>query len=301
MSQVQSLGYLGFAVSDLEAWRAYATDFLGHSVSERPDGSLDLRMDDYASRIRLVPNGNDDVAYIGWEVSGPDGLLALRERLEANGVALEDNEDGLAEDRGVEDLIVFKDPDGIRCEAFYGPLQRTNEAFVSPLGVRFKTGRQGLGHVVLNCKNAEASEEWYTKVLGFKLSDYVKSRGPGGQMMKFSFLRCNSRHHSLALFSLPFPKQLQHYMLEVQDIDDVGRSVYRAEAAKVHNTLSLGRHSNDEMLSAYYQTPSGFDVEYGWGGLEVQNESWHVLTHDVPSAWGHKFTMPPMPGESGGE
>lgn len=49
------------------------------------------------------------------------------------------------------------------------------------------------------------------------------------------------------------------------------------------------------MLSFYPLTPSGFDIEYGWGGLEVDDETWHVLTHEANSAWGHTFQRPPRP------
>jgi hypothetical protein len=47
------------------------------------------------------------------------------------------------------------------------------------------------------------------------------------------------------------------------------------------------------MLSFYALSPSGFDVEFGWGGLEVDDESWHVKTHNTNSAWGHRFQFPP--------
>jgi hypothetical protein len=59
--------------------------------------------------------------------------------------------------------------------------------------------------------------------------------------------------------------------------------------------MTLGGHSNDEMLSFYPLSPSGFDIEYGWGGLSVDDQSWHVLTHHATSAWGHRFQRPPKP------
>ncbi|MBH5323485.1 VOC family protein [Aurantiacibacter sediminis] len=294
MSHVQALGYLGFGVSDLEAWRDYAMNFLGLQAVEREDGSVDLRLDEYASRIRLIPDGPDDIAYVGWEVADAAALAALKSNLEDSGIEVADGSEDLAADRYVQALITFNDLDGMRCEAYYGPRQRTEQPFQSPLGVRFKTGRQGLGHIVLNSSDAKAAEKWYIDVLGLKLSDYIYAQAPSGESLSFAFLRCNARHHSLALFQLPYPKKLQHFMLEVESVDDVGRALYRAEERKTHISLTLGRHSNDEMLSAYYQTPSGFDVEYGWGGLEVDDESWHVLTHDAPSAWGHRFQIPSM-------
>ena len=289
VSSVRALGYLGLAVSDIAAWRVFATDFLGLQLGQRSDGSADLRMDDYATRIRLLPDGPDDIAYVGWEVADAAALSALKQRLQDKGVQVRDGSPEETADRSVEALVVFEDCEGLRSEAFYGPLQRTEAPFASPLGVRFKTGPQGLGHIVLNCKDSKAVEAWYCDALGLKLSDYIHAKTPTGHRLDFAFMRCNSRHHSLAVFSLPYPKRLQHFMIEVESIDDVGRSLYRAKDKNIHVSLTLGRHSNDEMLSVYYVTPSGFELEYGWGGLAVEDETWHVLSHDVPSAWGHQF------------
>ena len=60
-----------------------------------------------------------------------------------------------------------------------------------------------LGHAVLNATDLERSVEFYTQVLGFRVSDaYPGSIVPGGMV----FLRCNRDHHGVALiggFSIP--------------------------------------------------------------------------------------------------
>jgi 2,3-dihydroxybiphenyl 1,2-dioxygenase len=295
---VEALGYVGFEVSDIEAWTRFAVDLLGLQAVARPDGAVDLRMDAYATRIRLIPGPADDIAYAGWEVRDDDALRALAERLASVGVTCAQATREEAADRHVEDFIRFTDPEGLVCEAFFGPLQRTNQPFVSPLGVRFKTGSQGLGHIVLSAKDGKAQERWWRDVMGFRLSDYIHTEVVKGRPISITFLRCNGRHHSLALAQIPIPKRLQHFMIEAQSIDDVGRALYRCQEAGSHISLTLGRHSNDDMLSFYPMTPSGFDIEYGWGGLEVDDQTWHVLTHDKNSAWGHRFQRPPRPPES---
>jgi 2,3-dihydroxybiphenyl 1,2-dioxygenase len=293
--EIEALGYLGLEVSDLAAWRGFATDLLGLQACDRGDGTLDLRMDAYASRIRLHPGARDDLAYAGWEVRDGVALEALAARLERAGVHVDRSDRDFAADRRVAEVIRFKDPEGADHEAFFGPLQKTQSPFVSPLGVGFKTGRQGLGHVVLSCRDKPAMMAFYVEVLGFRLSDNINTEVVPGRPLQISFLRCNARHHSLALAPVPMPKKLVHLMIEATSIDDVGRALYRCEAAGMHLSFTLGRHSNDEMLSFYPMTPSGFDLEYGWGGLEVDDESWHVMTHDQTSAWGHRYQRPQRP------
>jgi hypothetical protein len=41
------------------------------------------------------------------------------------------------------------------------------------------------------------------------------------------------------------------------------------------------------MLSFYARTPSGFEIEYGWGGRVVA-ENAPLITHELGSYWGHR-------------
>jgi hypothetical protein len=53
--------------------------------------------------------------------------------------------------------------------------------------------------------------------------------------------------------------------------------------------VTLGRHSNDNMLSFYAKTPSGFFVECGWGGRTVNMDNWVPEELTIgPSLWGHE-------------
>jgi len=293
--EIEALGYVGLEVSDFAAWRKFAGGILGLASAVREDGTIDLRMDAYATRIRLHQGPRDDLAYMGWETRDTAALESLALRLTQAGIAVERPGPEVARDRRVADLIRFEDPEGAVLEAFYGPLQKTETPAVSPLGVRFKTGRQGLGHVVLSCRDKEPMMAFYEGLLGFRISDHINTEVVPGKPLALTFLRCNGRHHSLAIAPVPLKKKIAHLMFEVQDIDDVGRAMYRCLDAGVHLSMTLGRHSNDEMLSFYPLTPSGFDVEYGWGGLEVDDETWHVVTHEANSAWGHTFQRPPRP------
>jgi 2,3-dihydroxybiphenyl 1,2-dioxygenase len=292
-SEIEALGYVGLEVSDLGTWRGFATETLGLQAADRHDGGIDLRMDMYAMRVRLNEGQRDDLSFAGWEVRDEAALQTLAARLQTQGVQVEHGDDALARDRHVAGLLRFTDPEGNRHEAFYGPLQKTNAPFVSPVGTVFKTGRQGLGHLVLSCRNRKAMMAFFIDVLGFRLSDHIDTEIVPGRPLRISFMRCNGRHHSLALAEVPVPKRILHLMFEVTRIDDVGRALSRCLARDIHLSFTLGRHSNDDMLSFYPVSPSGFDIEYGWGGLEVDDESWHVLTHDTNSAWGHIYQRAP--------
>lgn len=283
---VSALGYFGFEVSDLAAWRRYATEFLGLMETEGPNGSLRYRYDERAWRIGVAEGAADDLAYAGFEVAGAAGLDALLARLESLGIPAA-RDAALAHARGVTELAVCNDPTGLQIELYYGAREATEQPLVSPAGVSgFVTGDQGAGHIVLYAGDIAAARRFYQDGLGFHMSDYIDmSLGPDFTL-ELNFLHCNPRHHTLALVPVPSPKHLNHFMIEVARMDDVGRAYDRALRQGVNIANTLGLHPNDRMFSFYAYTPSGFEVEYGWGARAI-GDDWKVVRHNVTSTWGH--------------
>jgi hypothetical protein len=64
--------------------------------------------------------------------------------------------------------------------------------------------------------------------------------------------------------------------------------MYLVQDRNIEIASTLGRHTNDHMLSFYMRSPSGFEIEYGWGGREIDDASWHVQKHHAPAIWGHR-------------
>lgn len=286
---IRSLGYLGLAVKDVPAWDAFATGVLGLMPGEAAGETRRYRLDDIAWRIAVEPGEADDLAYVGFEVAGQADLDAVAERLVEGGVAVGNGDPGRLAERGVLGLISCRDPDGLAVEIFYGPTLRTERPFVSPAGVNgFVTGEQGLGHIVLATADIAAARRFYQDLLGFRLSDIILMRMGPQSSFEMEFFHCNARHHSLALAPVPAPRRLHHFMVQAPSLDAVGFALERAEGAGTPITASLGRHTNDRMVSFYARTPAGFEVEFGFGALEVDDASWRVTRHERPSSWGHR-------------
>jgi 3,4-dihydroxy-9,10-secoandrosta-1,3,5(10)-triene-9,17-dione 4,5-dioxygenase len=290
MTRVEALGYLGLRVKSLEEWEVFATEILGLASSrERIEGedALVLRMDERAHRVTLRV-GNDELDYVGWQVSGPEALDEVAAQLDRAGVPYKDDE-GLAELRGVRRLLSCTDPAGYALEFHYGATV-PKEPFISPTGARFVTrtpggADTGLGHVVLLCDNVDETTEFYRQVLGFRISDHI-SPMPG---FVLTFMHTNPRHHSLAVMPLygDVPAGINHFMVEVDDLDIVGRALDKVQQRGIRQLATLGRHTNDKMLSFYVQSPSGFGVEYGTDGLLIDDDTWSVVTYDATAYWGH--------------
>ncbi|GGN99992.1 VOC family protein [Nocardia rhizosphaerihabitans] len=281
MTEVVGLGYLGLNATDLDAWRSYGTGVLGLQDVSADDQTVLLRADERGWRFAIHQGEVGEVAYVGWEVANSAQLDALGRRLAAAGVAVIHDPDCAAA-RGVEGLLRCTDSDGHRLEFFYGALV-PKDPFVSPRGIRFVTGDLGLGHVFFFVTDLAQAKRFYLDVLGFRLSDTIEFTG-----RKVHFLHVNPRHHSLAFVENDkYAPALGHFMLEVTDIDDVGRTLDEVDARGVPLTETLGRHTNDLAISFFMKNPSGSEVEYGYDGRLVDDATWRVSNYDSTSLWGH--------------
>jgi 2,3-dihydroxybiphenyl 1,2-dioxygenase len=296
MSGVTALGYIGVGAPDLDAWSAFATDVLGMQLGSPNDGSdtLFLRMDERSYRV-AVERGDPGLAYLGFELATRGDLDALGSRLESAGIVVKEDS-ALASIRRVHDLLTCADPAGNSVELYVGH-KIDESAFVSPRGVRFVTGDMGFGHVFLLVPDEQEAKDFYIDLLGFRVSDTI-AIGPSEGV----FLHCNPRHHTLAFAAIPgVPMSaMQHFMVEVDSLDGVGRAIDIVNAGAATATTTLGMHTNDHMVSFYLQSPSGFDIEYGWNGRTVDDEVWTVGSYAAPSFWGHqRLTEMPMPEPAG--
>jgi 2,3-dihydroxybiphenyl 1,2-dioxygenase len=290
MAAVTQLGYLGIGAKDIGAWRNYAENLLGVGVSGvDSDGTMLLRLDDHEQRFLVREDPRDDVLFVGWQTDDETSLSEIGGRLEAAGVDVVQGTKEDAERRRVKSLIKFKDVDGLDCEVYHGPAKAASTFKSSKDDAQFIAGGQGLGHVVFASSDLKRSMDFYCDVLGMKVSDYV-TKGA----LKLGFLHCNPRHHSLAFAEVPvtMPKRTNHFMLQLDSIDTVGRTYDKVVDGEAPLLVTMGRHSNDEMVSFYMANPSQFGVEYGWGAREVDDSCWEVTEYNQTSIWGHK---PPKP------
>ena len=281
MASVTQLGYVGISVSDMDQWEKYATETLGLQISGRDeDGTLYLRMDEYQYRFAIHPTGKDDVAYVGWQAASEQQMHQIADQLKAGGVSVTQADREEAKARRVEGLIKFQDPDGVDTEVFFGPPISFDSPFNSTRPISgFVTGDLGLGHVVMYAENLEKTVSFYRDLLGLRISDFIRS---------LTFFHCNPRHHSLAIIEAKAPKHLNHFMIQLNSLNDVGATFDMVHDSDVPITRGLGRQNNDHMTSFYMKSPSGFDVEYGWGAREVDDATWQVQRHEKGSIWGHR-------------
>lgn len=292
MSDLKSLGYITVSTNDIERWRHFAFGVLGFAQGKGTDSSaLYLRMDERAARIIVVPGETDRVMTVGWEVRDRAALQRVKASLDGAGVAVKELSQQEADDRRVEEVITFQDPAGITLEVFHGAVL-DHSPVVTPFGANFVTGPQGLGHVVVPAMDPSGLFDFYTEVLGFRSRGAFRVPAPPEfGPIRVRFLGINERHHSLAICPAMHQRDpgLVHVMVEVDTLDAVGQALDRVNAEGIQLSSTLGRHTNDKMVSFYVRTPGDWDIEFGTDGMRVDETYYTAEEITADSYWGHQW------------
>lgn len=281
---INALGYTEFRTPRIDEWAEYGTRFLGLQLAERSRDGLVFRMDERSQRIIVTRDDAGESFTFGWEVTRPQDLDELAARLEKVAIPVRRLSAAECQYRHIGEAIGFTDPAGNPLVAFFGA-DTTSAPFTPGRPVTgFRTGTGGMGHGVVHVKSVEDLMWFYTDVLGFRLTDYVPDP------YKVYFFHVNERHHSLAMVESG-KTGIHHIMLEMLSLDDVGQGYDIAQADEGRVGVTLGRHTNDFMTSFYLYTPSGFMIEYGWGGKTIDPDTWQpqAIQHGS-SFWGHDRT-----------
>lgn len=291
MNGVTELGYIGLGVANLEEWAEFAQDVLGlEVVHEGDDDRFYIRMDQWHHRFVVHrTSGEESGLYYGWRVSGVEEFHAILRSLDETGVKYKVGDSDDRKERMVLELATLHDPAGNAVEIFHGPRVDPWRPFHSGRRMfgRFVTGLGGLGHCDLWQPDIDLAYQFYSRLLGMRGSvEYILNAPSGEGIVKPIFLHCNSRDHSLALMTGPRQFRMNHIMIEVDNLDDVGFTYDLVKSRKIPVAVDLGKHSNDQMLSFYFQTPSGWVWEYGWGARSATHQSEYY----VSDMWGHHLT-----------
>lgn len=279
---ITALGYLGIRSDLRDDWSAFAGGLLGMQEVDRAGKTIAFRMDDRKQRLVVSDEPGETLAFMGWEVGDRDDLEYYATRLDAAGYRATFGSPELADRRFVEDIVFFHDPAGNRIELVWRPMSSA-EPFVPGRPISgFQTGPVGMGHAVLHVDNMDKMLPFYRDILDFNLSDYGLAPVP------LYFFHVNQRHHSFALVGSG-KVGFHHFMVEYQNLDDVGQGFDLAQLDPGRVAYTLGRHTNDYMTSFYVHSPSGFFVENGWGGRMIDPQTWEPHETLVgPSFWGHE-------------
>lgn len=138
-----------------------------------------------------------------------------------------------------------------------------------------------LAHVVLNTVDIDAACEFYTGVLGMRISDWSEHQ--------MAFLRCNADHHVIA-FNAAEWTSINHVAYEMGSIDHFMRGIGRLKHNDMLPLWGPGRHGPGSNTFSYFADPAGLVCEYTSEVAQVDEDAWLCRvwrrTPELSDLWG---------------
>jgi len=146
-----------------------------------------------------------------------------------------------------------------------------------------------LGHVLLFTPDMTRQIDFYTRVLGMKLSDR------SGQIV--AFMRCGTDHHTLALLTSAGPG-FHHASFQVGSVDEIAMGALQMAARGWQPGWGLGRHVIGSNFFYYIRDPWGSLAEY-YFDLDHIPEDCGWEPRDFPAEDALYVWGPPLPDDFG--
>jgi len=302
---IRSLQHVALTVPDVAVGKAFYTAM---GLEARDEGNdVVLRCAGRAQdQLRLVPGARKGIAWVCWGTR-PDEMSTIWGRLQRAGILLDDAPRTALHD-GLDDGLWLRDPDGILINiraAEPAPQTRPAVEINNPGQPYARLGRRGapdrkvdarprkLGHLLKFSTDVNRDVEFYTKLLGMKLSDRIGEK-------EVAFLRCagDSDHHTLAI-ALSAEPGLHHLSWEMGNLDQLQLCAQRMISSGYRDAWGVGRHIYGSNYFHYIRDPWMGLCELCWDiDFIPEHADWQV---QVASASGDALhenlfqwaTMPP--------
>ncbi|HJV00711.1 MAG TPA: VOC family protein [Burkholderiaceae bacterium] len=285
------IAYLVVESDRLDDWRRFGEDALGMALAHRDASLLALRMDQHQRRLIVQAGDAEDVAAVGFQLRDQDALDEVLARLRQRQIAVTPSTPEQARVRGVAAFWQCTGPKGLQIELFTTPL--LDDAPPRMRTSAFVTGASGMGHMAITSRQPEAMLAFWQEIFDARHSDDIVAH-ISGLTLDIRFLRLNPRHHSIAVACTrgrrmdPIRTRIQHFNLQAATLEDLTGAYVRCRELGYPIVLGMGQHTNDKELSFYVRTPSGFEIEFGWQPIVVDEHDWRPSVHQGISIWGHR-------------
>ena len=214
--------------------------------------------------LSLHPANRRGLHHLAFSVDGRESVNAAATELERRGSTVVAQPDELDEPGGGYGLR-FLDPENRCIELSTGVAEHSNG------WVAQKIQPRRLCHVVLNSARFEQVVEFYTDVLGFRVSDWNENQ--------MAFLRCDRKHHVIA-FNRAEHASVNHVAYVMANVDGVMRGLSNLRARGQEPDWGPGRHGPGDNIFCYYKDPVGYVSEYSSDMEHIKDEATHQ-----PAVW----------------
>jgi len=276
MIKVTRIGHATFETPDLERQIDYFTNVIGLVLAERDAGHayLATRVGDLA--VQLDKGDASRCSRLSFQAAPGTDFGELRRGLAAEGVSCDLRADPSP---GIPEAMSFADPKGTMIDVFTSaqPFDRKGPAAgIGPLK---------LGHLAFCVEDPKFFADFYMRVLGFRLSDWIEDW--------FVFLRCGPDHHTVN-FVQGKNTRMHHVAFELKDWAQIQTACDFLGGRNIQLAWGPGRHGPGHNIFTYHRNPDDQIVELFTELDKMMDESlgyfdprpWHRDRPQRPKVWG---------------
>ncbi len=283
---ITGLHHYALEVPDLEVAEGFLQDF-GLETGEK-DGSLVARCPGRdQDQVRLVRAPAKRLRHVSFTVR-PGALDSVREAVQRAGAPVIEPPAGTAADG-----LWVRDPDGTAVQLLDeapAPARPAAEVLVNIGASRQRIGvaqwreadadvlPRRLGHALLFTPQPERMTEFYTAVLGLRVSDRIRGL--------VTFLNAGPGDHHIFGFIRSSHPGFHHASFEVPSIDAIALGADRMRARGRDPGWGLGRHTIGSNFFHYNPDPWGSWIEW-FSDIDQIDDGWVAHDWEVPPhLWG---------------
>jgi catechol 2,3-dioxygenase-like lactoylglutathione lyase family enzyme len=263
--EIGPIRHVGLFTTSLEEHARFYSDVWGLDEIHGTDDAIFLRGSSPEQFIlSLHRHHSRGLHHIAYSMPDESAVWRASTLLKDSGVRIAQEPRRLDEPGGGFGLR-FIDPDGRCIELSSGISTHSNgwhSKSVEPSTVC---------HVVNNTPDLDRITEFYTSVLGFRVSDW------SGQQMVF--LRSDSKHHNISFSAAPHAS-VNHIAYLVSGVDQVMRGISNLRKHGIEPSWGPGRHGPGNNIFCYFKDPFGYVAEYTSDIDYINDESKHE-----PKVW----------------
>lgn len=290
MIQVKRIGHATFITPDIDRQIDYYTQVVGLQLYARDPNTAYLASPQGQLSIVLERAAAQSCAKLAFEVSRELDAGEIERRLSVLGLKSQSCTDPLP---GVSRLLTFSDAKGTTIELFSA--WDFLDVPVATTGV----GPFKLGHVAFSHPNPRAIAEFYEKVLGFKVSDWIGDY--------FVFMRCGVDHHTVN-FIRGEHTAMQHMAFQLRDAAHLNTACDLLARQRINILWGPVRHGPGHNMATYHRNPDDQIIEL-FCDLDIMSDEelgyfeprpWHRDRPQKPKTWDPNqprdmWGLPPTP------
>lgn len=275
MIKVKRLGHATFETTDLDRQIEYFTRVVGLHVVGREANRAYLGSRVGVLSVVLEKSTREHCSKLGFEVSSDLDFATGARRLFDLGITCKVASDPMP---GVNRLLSFMDPKETEIELF------TTWSFVEGKDQPAGVGAYKLGHIAFFCPDPQAMVEFYSKTMGFRLSDWIGDY--------FAFMRCGTDHHAVNFLRGPL-KQMQHIAFELKDSAHLTQACDLLGRQNIDILWGPVRHGPGHNIATYHRNPADHIIELFCDMDRISDEElgyfeprpWHRDRPQKPKVW----------------